>query len=530
MTSLSDILFPSQAADAAGNHNINRILGDLKRSNLSITNRLRSVQQDADFVDEVAAAFGGGRRPLIANERCGSWYIRPGAKGGSAYFKSTDGHTGQWRFSTRRLNLHLLPIIERCDGIIIVDSTRRGKRMPDALSKTIPIWCCVLNRALFPDQPEFHNLYVPPNAVSDSEKSQALARIPEGLAAFKELNLDLDSLCAQISKPLRPTWVTQETALGHLQTGEDDGDGGGDGGAEHIFDDFRPVICCTSSRRVAGGEMSGHTGYIQGAGDDTENWAHGLEPPVFWANADELLSTPEADLPDLIRSLVASAKRHPLEEENTTTEDGSGGIASSTADLPPAARQLTPQLHVSPLPIPQRLMGDPTWFTVALLPSPTPAETWPRSPTHMEVGLGKHKVASRNLRAALPSICDSALRFLHSDDDNSRNPAEEEGDQHDEHDNPPPLRRRRILVACDTGGRDLSVGVALALLCWCFEDDSSGAAAAAAGGGGGGGGTVSFNKSLIKIRLGRIMTTMPDANPNRATLQSVNSFLMDWRK
>lgn len=114
MTSLSDILFPSQEANT-GASSINRILGDLKRANLSITNRLRSIQQDAQFVEDVAVTLGGGR-PLVANERCGSWYIRPACKGGSAYFKSTDGHTGQWKFSTRRLNLHLLPVIERCDG------------------------------------------------------------------------------------------------------------------------------------------------------------------------------------------------------------------------------------------------------------------------------------------------------------------------------------------------------------------------------------------------------------------------------
>lgn len=129
MAALSDIIFPSQESSISTN-NINKILGDLKRSNLSITNRLKSIRNDADFVEEVATALAGGagaggddgqgrerqRRPLVANERCGSWYIRPGLKGASAYFKSTDGHTGQWKFSTRRLNLHLLPIIERSDG------------------------------------------------------------------------------------------------------------------------------------------------------------------------------------------------------------------------------------------------------------------------------------------------------------------------------------------------------------------------------------------------------------------------------
>lgn len=56
--------------------------------------------------------------PLIANERCGSWYISPDAKKGSAYFKSTDGHTGQWDFSFRRLNLQLLPLANEYGGLV----------------------------------------------------------------------------------------------------------------------------------------------------------------------------------------------------------------------------------------------------------------------------------------------------------------------------------------------------------------------------------------------------------------------------
>lgn len=121
MTSLSDLIFPNQdPTTTTHTNNINKILGDLKRSNLSITNRLRSIIEDADFVEHVAADTAAGasptRRPLVANERCGSWYIRPGLKAASAYFKSTDGHTGQWKFSARRLNLHLLPVIEEHDG------------------------------------------------------------------------------------------------------------------------------------------------------------------------------------------------------------------------------------------------------------------------------------------------------------------------------------------------------------------------------------------------------------------------------
>lgn len=104
----ADLIFSEQA-----NHNFSRTLADLKRSTLSIHNRLASILADAAFAKNVAKAYG---RPLIANERCGSWYIDPAIKGGSAYFKSTDGHTGVWKFSSRRLNLHLLEPIGKNDG------------------------------------------------------------------------------------------------------------------------------------------------------------------------------------------------------------------------------------------------------------------------------------------------------------------------------------------------------------------------------------------------------------------------------
>ena len=282
--SLREFSLPSSSSS---NHNFNATLRDLRRSNLSISNRLRSIAADAAFVcgggeDAAEGAVGGGR-PLVANERCGSWYVPPWRKAGSAYFKSTDGHAGQWRFSGRRLNLHLLALAGRRDGLVLVDSTRRGKRMPDALSKTVPIWCCVLNSALFPlPGDRCHDVHVPPNVVSDSERAQIQARIPDHVAAFRALGLDIPALRAALKKPLRPLWVTQESPLeGPLARGgggeaDGDGDGDGDGVAGEppvIFEDYHPIICCTSSRRViAGAEMS-EGGYIQGAGDDTEHWA-----------------------------------------------------------------------------------------------------------------------------------------------------------------------------------------------------------------------------------------------------------------
>ncbi|KAL7625311.1 tRNA A64-2'-O-ribosylphosphate transferase [Parahypoxylon ruwenzoriense] len=461
MTTASELIFSSQA-----NHNFSRILSDLKRSNLSISNRLRSIREDADFTSEVAAAFS---RPLIANERCGSWYIPPETKAGSAYFKSTDGHTGQWRFSTRRLNLHLLEIISNNDGCIIVDSTRRGKRMPDALSKTVPIWCCVLNRVLFPNTSTFHELYTPPNTVSPSEHTQIESKISEHVDSFQALNLDADVLRQRVKKPLRPVWITQESHL--VPTAE-------------VFDDFHPVICCTSSRRVLGGEMS-EGGYIQGAGDDTENWALGLTPPVFWRHEKILLSTPETDLPDLVRSLVS---------------DQAADINTH------APKRVAPCLFVGCLPLAHPSSPSSSACTIAIYSKTTDPSSWVKSPSLMEVGLGKHKIASRNLRLALPSIGNFVRNFLERtlDPDPSENSDAGSSDP------------RQILIACETG-KDISIGVALALLCQNFDSEGSLSSHPPSSG---------HTKSDIRVKLSRIMTNFPEANPSRTTLQSVNSFLM----
>lgn len=89
-------------------------------------------------------------------------------------------------------------------SIIIVDSTRRGKRFPDALSKTIPIWCSVINRALALEHnlpPSFErDLHTSDSVVSRSEHSQIEHKL-DGLvqklsvrAAERLLLVNLESL------------------------------------------------------------------------------------------------------------------------------------------------------------------------------------------------------------------------------------------------------------------------------------------------------------------------------------------------
>lgn len=338
--------------------------------------------------------------------------------------------------------------------------------MPDALSKTIPIWCSVINRALFPDKPEYHNLYSPPQVVSSSEHAQIAARLDDFRKSFLELGIDVETLRDHISKPIRPMWVTPESAITAV---------------EQVFGDYHPVICCTASRRVAGGEVS-EGGYIQGTGDDTENWAYGLTPALFWQNTELLLSTPEPELPDLITELVASS---------STAKCGVWAIA-------PVAP--TSSLYVMPLAtLASRPAGDRS-IAITLSSAITDPTTWQTAPDKLDAGIGSGKIGSRNLRAALRQIVDFVKTSL------SRLSLETGATP-------------GIMIACQEG-KDLSVGVALAILCLLYDEKGALMEPDNLP-------NLDIDKTYIRRRLGWIMTAMPDSNPSRATLQSVNSFLME---
>lgn len=139
---LASLIFPSAS------RNISQITSQLSARTLSISNRLQSINSDAHFVQDVAVAYP--ECAVLANERCGGWYVEEGLKGtsfarsgkdsasgipgsggsgsapaetrhdtatrGSVYFKSTDGHTGVWNFSLRRLNLHVLDVLGEFGG------------------------------------------------------------------------------------------------------------------------------------------------------------------------------------------------------------------------------------------------------------------------------------------------------------------------------------------------------------------------------------------------------------------------------
>ncbi len=114
-------------------NNVNKVLRHLKRKEQSLFNCVCSVLEDSAFVREIAQLHA--ELPVFANLRCGLWYTPTDQ---TCYFKSTNGHTGQWSFSLVRLNLHLAEEAALSGGAVVVDATRRGKQFPVRMSPPPP--------------------------------------------------------------------------------------------------------------------------------------------------------------------------------------------------------------------------------------------------------------------------------------------------------------------------------------------------------------------------------------------------------
>lgn len=281
----------------------------IKRESRHIFNKLHSISADSSFVRRIHTLHPS--LLLIANLRCGAWYTDPSITSAVSYFKSTDGHTHQWSFSLKRSNLHLIPSIVKAGGAVVVDSTRRGKSMPDALSKTIPTWCAVLNEAsrrkYGTPAKEGGGLETPRWMIPPTEHDQIEARIDE----FVQALLDSDLEVPRLEKALKPVFVIPQSDLEAVSASVKWADQQGS----------IPIVLVSASRFVDDSANLGTNAdegmhatdtseekeyvYVQGAGDDHENWARGLTPDVFWKHKDELLACDKAQLEATVDRIVA---------------------------------------------------------------------------------------------------------------------------------------------------------------------------------------------------------------------------------
>ena len=223
----------------------------------------------------------------------------------------------------------------------------------------------------------------------------------------------MENLRRLVTKPLRPYFVSREQQPKVDET------------------DTHPIVCCSASGEEAGdGDC-----YVQGAGDDTENWANGLTANVFWPNLDKLIAIEsEEELEVTIQKLVASKREGKL--------DHSEAIRPTLKSAP---------IHIGTL---DALKTHTSRYDCMVLCSDTKASDRSESASHLgktyvlTLDCGKGKAASRSIRNQMPRL----ISFL----------------EHVKSEKPYPS----ILVTC-ASGKDLSIGVALTILCLYYDDEGN---------------------------------------------------------
>lgn len=190
------------------------------------------------------------------------------------------------------------------------------------MSKTIPIWACVLNRAI---EKHLHRMSgesqrdgesesnISPNETADmnlnsidwdsslhlplwvpqNEKAAIEECLEEWTKQLEACGSDIGSFASILRKPLRPLWISQKTLIWLNEV------------PDYDTWDFTPIILVSASatdgliQQRTTSEFSWH--YISGAGDDEESWARGLTPNLFWKHAFDLIDSG----PDLCNHQVA---------------------------------------------------------------------------------------------------------------------------------------------------------------------------------------------------------------------------------
>jgi len=263
---------------------------------------LSALVAGGDRAAATAAAASAGGWPWLPNQRCGSWYLPPPAPppgGGDdgddddrrgrpppgVYFKSTDGHVGTRAVSLRRLNLPLLGLIHDAGGCFLVDSSAR-KILPDSFSRTIPMWCCAMNRLVLryradgggelPSSPPRSGggggggiddcgamgdwdtrLHTPSPAVSPEEHAEMSDSIDSWVDALHGSGAIVDParLIGAMARPVRAVWVANGSAIrdttplpSHRRASSRDGTPRGD-----ADDEYSIIVCCNPSYYDADG-------------------------------------------------------------------------------------------------------------------------------------------------------------------------------------------------------------------------------------------------------------------------------------
>ena len=278
---------------------------------------LLSISEDSEWVRVLQESFCGWG--IVSNHRCGTWYVPSELEASTCYFKSTDGHPESLQkhamFGLRRLNLHLLEesLWHKYKGLIIVDSTKNpNKQFPDSFTRTIPVWCCIVNRVcqnLKSNVSEYKYPLTMHSSISSEEKQIVESLLDDKVNELEDIlgiRCDDDTNGLKVivntlrrtAKPLQLFWCDKESL--------EDVKAAAAGSSE----DYYPIILANPSI-----EMPEEPDHIKGAADDEETWAAGLTPKLFWKHKNLLLN--DCSIPTITTLLQEQAQSQLNMEEFT---------------------------------------------------------------------------------------------------------------------------------------------------------------------------------------------------------------------
>lgn len=193
------------------------------------------------------------------------------------------------------------------------------------------------------------------------------------------------------------------------------------------------MILCTASRMIHNSDMA-EGGYVQGAADDSESWAQGLNPVLFWHNKDKLLAASPNEIEGLIKELLLS---EPIGDGLLPQELNQGSLFELIKP--------TTCVYIGYSTIVGDLMPVDYDAIVVSSAEPEPSLKAKFTKKYIHLTCPSGKLGGRLLRKELPKMqktLDSLVPF------------------------------RRLLFCCVTG-KDLSIGAALVALCLYFKDNGT---------------------------------------------------------
>lgn len=199
-----------------------------------------------------------------------------------------------------------------------MDSSVR-KLLPDSFSRTVPIWCCVLNRIVERYRIEMNvdceirwdvKLYTPACIVS-SEEHEVISNLIDSrvqLLYDSKAIVHPERLVQFMKRPLRAQWWTNGRS-------EEPTVVNGDASCTLNDDEYFTIVCHNPSTYAK--DNKNHIQWIEnldddtssqgyyytpGAADDDATWGRGLTHQAFWSNREQLLNPKVND--DEVDSLI----------------------------------------------------------------------------------------------------------------------------------------------------------------------------------------------------------------------------------